>query len=68
MATDRELLSQFKKIMEISTRIKQSHVAEMMNITEKILRQKLLEWGTTLPFKIDGNFIVHDFLKHIFII
>ena len=58
MAEEDELLKKFKKIMEISNRIKQSQAAEMMGITQTQLTQKLFEWGEKLSFKIEDDSIV----------
>ncbi|MHA1700242.1 MAG: hypothetical protein ACTSWN_15470 [Promethearchaeota archaeon] len=58
--SDSELLKNFKGIMEISQRVKQSQVAKYLGITEDELFAKLIKWRHQIPFKIDADLIVVD--------
>jgi hypothetical protein len=55
---DKELLKKFRKVMSFSQKIKQTQVAEMLNITPSQLSQKLFIWSDSIPFQIIGDEIV----------
>jgi lysylphosphatidylglycerol synthetase-like protein (DUF2156 family) len=52
-----ELLSRFQKIMKISQQISKKEVASALNLTQKQLLNKLIEWSD-LPFKINNEMII----------
>lgn len=65
--SEETLLRKFQEILAVSHRVERSSVAEYLEISTKDLFRKLITWGKTLPFKIDGEFIViedaEDFTK-----
>src|SRR5271157_1406330 len=58
--SDDELLAKFQKLMKIASRVKKSDVASALGISEDDLLLKLMDWGDTIPFKINGDKIVVD--------
>jgi hypothetical protein len=57
---EKELLTKFRRIINMASEIKQSQAAEILGITEKELIMKLFEWSELMPFKIKGEMIVVD--------
>jgi ribosomal protein L37E len=63
MISEQELLEKFKKVMRMSNRVKQDHVAKMMDITHDTLLKLLFKWGDDLDFKIEEDLIVVEDLS-----
>jgi hypothetical protein len=48
-------LAKLRQVLKVSTRISIAKVAELIRMDEKILWDRLIEWGDALKFKIDGT-------------
>jgi hypothetical protein len=57
---DKELLEKFQKLMKISQKVSQRQVASYLGISEENLFPKLVDWGSQLPIKVDGEWISID--------
>lgn len=58
---EKALLEKFEEVLAVSQRVRRARVAKYLGITEDGLFPKLIEWGKTLPFKLDeGVIVVND--------
>lgn len=58
------LLEKFEKIIKITSRISLKQVASLLKISLNDFLYLLMEWGESLPFKIEGEDLIID-NKHI---
>ncbi len=60
-SSDKQLLEKFTKIFKVAKVVKRAEVMKSLGLTKEQLFEKLIEWGETLPFKIeDDKIIVED--------
>jgi N-acetylneuraminic acid mutarotase len=52
------MLEKFEAILKMSQKVKIKNVAENLNVSDKILFERLIKWNKTIPFKIDNEMIV----------
>jgi hypothetical protein len=55
---DSGLLLKFKRILNISQKVKKSDVAESLGISQSELFERLIGWGEIIPFKIQDEYII----------
>ncbi len=58
MESDRDLLERMKSLIHVTKRVHVKDAAAMLDLDPVTFLKKVMEWGKTIPFKIDGDDIV----------
>jgi len=60
MTSDHDLLERMKSLIAVTRRVHVKDAAAMLDLDHVTFLKKVMEWGKTIPFKIDGDDIVVD--------
>ncbi len=58
MESDRDLLERMKSLIHVTKRVHVKDAAAMLDLDHVTFLKKVMAWGKTIPFKIDGDDII----------